>query len=149
EAVDVRLSVTADGQPLPLNLVFPSIPAGESVERRFEVEFDSPGRHQVAVALESDAIDSDNVRYLALDVPAENNILIVDGTPGGEEGLYIADALAADRSVTGFAPLIVDVDGLRRTAIDEYQSVYLVNLADLPPDALKSVDSFVTRGGGL
>jgi Aerotolerance regulator N-terminal/von Willebrand factor type A domain len=149
EAVDVRLSVTADRQALPLNLVFPAIPAGESVERRFEVEFDSPGRHQVAVALGSDALESDNVRFLALDIPTENNILIVDGTPGGEEGLYIADALAADRSVTGFAPVVMDVDGLRRTNVDQYQSVYLVNLAELPPDALKTIDSFVDSGGGL
>jgi hypothetical protein len=149
EATNVRLSVTADGQSLPLNLLFDAIPAGERVERRFEVEFDSPGRHRVAVSLESDALEPDNVRYLTLDVPLENDVLIVDGTPGGVEGLYVADALAADRSVTGYAPVVMDVDGLRRTDLSSYQSVYLLNVPELPPDALKLVDNFVTAGGAL
>lgn len=149
EATDIRLSVTADGQSLPLNLLFPVIPAAETVERRFEVEFDASGKHQVAVSLGTDSLEIDNVRYLALDVPAQNDVLIVDGTPGGEEGLYVADALAADSSVTGYAPVVMDVDGLRRADIFDYQSIYLINVADLPPDALKLVDNFVTAGGGL
>lgn len=149
EATDVRLSVTTDGQSLPLNLLFDSIPAGETVERRFEVEFETAGKHRVAVSLESDSLEADNVRFLTLDVPLENDVLIVDGTPGGDEGLYVADALAADRSVTGYAPVVLDIDGLRRTNLNEYQSLYLINVAELPPDALKLVDNFVTAGGGL
>jgi hypothetical protein len=149
EATNVRLSVTADGQSLPLNLLFEAIPAGERVERRFEVEFDTPGKHRVAVSLESDALEPDNVRYLTLDVPLENDVLIVDGTPGGVEGLYVADALAADRSVTGYAPVVMDVDGLRRTNLTGYQSIYLLNVPELPPDALKLVDNFVAGGGAL
>ena len=149
EETDVRLSVTVDGQSLPLNLIFDSIPAGETVERRFEVEFGAPGKHRVSVSLETDSLESDNIRHLTIDVPLENDVLIIDGTPGGQEGLYIADALAADRSVTGYAPVILDMDGLRRTDLSSYQSVYLVNVADLPPDALKTVDNYVTAGGGL
>src|SRR5690606_22481890 len=149
EATNVRLSVTADGQSLPLNLLFESIPAGERVERRFEVEFETAGKHRVAVSLESDSLEPDNVRYLTLDVPLENDVLIVDGTPGGVEGLYVADALAADRSVTGYAPVVMDVDGLRRTDLSGYQSIYLLNVPELPPDALKLVDSFVIAGGAL
>ena len=149
EQVDVRLSVTADGQSLPLNLLFESIPAGETVERRFEVEFDTAGKHRVSVSLESDALEPDNLRFLSIDVPPENNVLIVDGSPAGDEGRYIADALAANRSVTGYAPIILDVDGLRRANVDDYQSIYLVNVPELPPDALKLVDRFVRDGGGL
>jgi hypothetical protein len=149
EATNVRLSVTADGQSLPLNLLFDAVPAGERVERRFEVEFDTAGKHRVAVSLESDALEPDNIRYLTLDVPLENDVLIVDGTPGGEQGLYVADALAADRSVTGYAPVVMDVDGLRRTNLSAYQSLYLLNVPELPPDALKLVDNFVEAGGAL
>lgn len=149
EVNDVRLSVTADGQSLPLNLVIDRIPAGETVDQRFEVEFEAAGKHRVAVALETDALESDNLRFLAVDFPLENEVLIVDATPGNEEGLYIADALAADRSVTGYAPVIVDVDGLRRADLSGVQSVYLLNVPELPPDALKLLDEFVLSGGAL
>ncbi len=149
EATNVRLLVAADGQRLPLNLVFDTVPPGELVDRRFEVQFSSPGRHRVEVTLESDALEMDNVRYLTVDVPQENAVLIVDGVPANGESLYLADALAADRSITGYAPLIVDVEGLRRTELSTFQSVYLLNVSDLPPDALAALSQFVEVGGGL
>ncbi len=149
EREDVRLSVTADGERLPVNHVFESIPAGESVQRTFGATFAEAGKHRVEVSLEADALEADNLRHLAIDVPAENEVLIVDGTPGGDEGLFIADALAADRSVTGYAPLVDNVDGMRRRDLTPFQSIYLVNVAELPPDALKAVRDYVAAGGGL
>ncbi len=149
EREDVRLSVTADGERLPVNHVFESIPAGESVQRTFGATFAEAGKHRVEVSLEADPLEADNLRHLAIDVPAENEVLIVDGTPGGDEGLFIADALAADRSVTGYAPLVDNVDGMRRRDLTAFQSIYLVNVAELPPDALKAVQDYVAAGGGL
>ncbi len=149
EATDVRVLVAADGQRLPLNLILDVIPPGEEVERRFEVEFENAGRHRLEVSLESDSLEIDNVRHLAIDVPQENAVLIVDGAPGSDQALYLVDALAADRSVTGYAPLIVNVEGLRRTDLGPFQSLYLLNVAELPPDALVAIEQFVDAGGGL
>lgn len=149
EATDVRLSIAADGERLPMNRLFEAIPAGESVQGTFSVTFPQAGLHRVEVSLAADSLEQDNVRHLAIDVPAENEVLIVDGTPGANEGLYLADALAADRSVTGYAPVIDSVDGMRRRSLQAFQCIYLVNVAELPPDALQAVTDYVAAGGGL
>ncbi|MGE0377469.1 MAG: BatA domain-containing protein, partial [Planctomycetaceae bacterium] len=149
EAAGVRLSIAADGERLPMNRLFEAIPAGEAVQGTFGVTFPEAGKHRVEVSLEADALEQDNFRHLAIDVPAENDVLIVDGTPGGNEGLYLADALAADRSVTGYAPLVDNVDGMRRRNLETFQCIYLVNVPELPPDALKAVQDYVAAGGGL
>ncbi|MEW4526985.1 BatA domain-containing protein [Maioricimonas sp. JC845] len=149
EAEDVRLGVFVDGQQLPMNLVFPSIEAGKDVSRTFEVVFETAGNHRLHVTLESDALEADNVRYVAVEVPVNNPVLIIDGTPGGTQGLYIADALAADTSVTGYSALVQGPDYLRRNPLEKFQAIYLVNVAELPPDAVDALEKFTAAGGGL
>ncbi|MCA9024987.1 MAG: BatA domain-containing protein [Planctomycetaceae bacterium] len=149
EATDVRLSVIADGERLPLNLLFESIAAGKTEQRGFDVRFVEPGKHRIEVTLEADALEADNTRHLAINVPLENEVLIVDGSPGSEQGLFIADALAADRTVTGYAPIIDNVSGMRRRNLDAFQSIILINVSELPPDAIQAVQKFVAAGGGL
>ncbi|MBX3439305.1 MAG: BatA domain-containing protein [Planctomycetaceae bacterium] len=149
EAEGVRLSVSVDGDRLPLNRVFATVPAGESVQTSFGVTFPTAGKHAVEVGLDADALELDNIRYLAIDVPQENDVLIVDGTLGRDEAQFIADALGANRSVTGYLPLVDSVEGMRRRDLGAFQSIYLVNVSELPPDALKAVQDFVAAGGGL
>jgi uncharacterized membrane protein len=57
--------------------------------------------------------------------------------------------LAADPSITGYAPQIESVDFLRRRPLDEFQSVFLLNVSDLTPDALEPLEQFVRQGGGV
>ncbi len=149
EANDVRLSVIADGERLPLNLLFEAIAVGKTESRNFDVRFVEPGKHRIEVTLETDALETDNTRHLAIDVPLENEVLIVDGSPASEQGLFIADALAADRTVTGYAPVIDNVSGMRRRNLEPFQSIILINVDELPPDALQAVQDFVANGGGL
>ena len=148
-ATEVRLSVFQDGQKLPMTLTFDKIEAGESVEREFDLVFESPKKHDVRVSLEGDSLSEDNSRLLALETSAVHKVLIVDGDPSGDEGSYVVDALAADPRITGFSPQIETVDYLRRRPIDEFQAIYLLNVADLPADALAPLEKYVAAGGGL
>ncbi len=148
-AIEVRLSVFQDGQKLPMTLTFDKIEAGESVEREFDLVFETPKKHDVRVSLEGDPLSEDNSRLLALETSAVHKVLIVDGDPSGDEGSYVVDALAADPRITGFAPQIETVDYLRRRPIDEFQAIYLLNVADLPADALDPLEKYVAAGGGL
>lgn len=148
-ASEVRLSVFQDSQKLPLTLTFDKIEAGESAEREFDLVFDTPKKHDVRVSLEGDSLSEDNSRLLALETSAVHKVLIVDGDPSGDEGSYVVDALAADPRITGFSPQIETVDFLRRRPIDEFQAIYLLNVADLPADALDPLEKFVAAGGGL
>ncbi len=149
EARNVEVAIFADGVRLPMSRSFQVIPAGEEVHDAFPVTFDRAGHHRLSVVLEGDTLELDNTRYVAVDIPVENPILIIDGTPGGDEGQYIADALAADRSVTGYAPEIASLDILRRTSLDKYLLVYLINVPEIPPDGIDALQRYVSAGGGL
>ncbi|MBL8851918.1 MAG: BatA and WFA domain-containing protein [Planctomycetaceae bacterium] len=149
EAQNVRVLLSVDGRALPRNLVFDSIPAGEQAARSFEIRFDTAGSHRVTTSLEADSLEPDNVRHLAVSVPTENPVLVIDGTPGQEQGAYIADALAADKAVTGYAPFVAAPDYLRQTSLDQYRLVYLVNVAELPADDVASLEQYVANGGGV
>lgn len=149
EVSGAKLSVSIDGQALNRREPLPPLPAGESREVAFDVDFASSGLHRVEVMLEADALEADNIRRLAVDVPQANPVLIVDGTPGAIQGLYVADALAADQSVTGYAVTIDGPEGLRQRVLSEYALIYMLNVPELAPDATEAVRKYVRAGGGL
>ncbi len=149
EATTAKLAVSIDGQALNRREVLPPIPAGETREVTFDVDFSTSGLHRVEVSLEADSIEADNIRRLAVDVPQANPVLVIDGTAGAVQGLYVADALAADQSVTGYAVTIDGPEGLRKRNLAEFALVYLVNVPELPPDATEAVRKYVREGGGL
>ncbi len=145
----VRVAMSVDGRPVPKNIVFDSVEAGAEVTRQFELSFDSAGAHRLAVSLESDSLEQDNMRYLAVQVPDSNPVLIIDGTPNWEQGQYIADALAADRSITGYTATLDGPDYLRKFPLDGFHVIYMVNVAELQPDGLDALEKYVAGGGGL
>lgn len=149
EARDVRVALAVDGRALPKHLVFDSIPSGEETTQTFEVRFPEAGPHRLSAALTADPLDPDNVRYLGVLVPGENPVLVIDGSTGQEQGAYLADALAADKSVTGYAPFVAAPDYLRQTSLDQFQFVYLVNVPELPADDIAALEGYVAHGGGL
>ena len=149
EAATAKLAVAIDGQALNRREPLPPIPAGESREVTFDVDFPTSGLHRVEVSLDADSLEADNIRRLAVDVPQANPVMVIDGTAGAVQGLYVADALAADQSVTGYAVTIDGPEGLRKRNLAEFALVYLINVPELPPDATEAVRKYVREGGGL
>ncbi|WP_437206459.1 BatA domain-containing protein [Planctomicrobium sp. SH664] len=149
EAADIRASVLIDGVRLPRTIDFQTIAPGQESVKTFDVVFDTAQPHQVRLTIGDDALEVDNQRFLAVDVPADNPVLIVDGSPGAEQAQYIADALAADKSITGFAPEIRSPEDLRRIPLDHYHLIYLINVPQLEPDAVAALEKEVRAGAGL
>jgi hypothetical protein len=148
-AKDVRLSVYLDGRKLPTTEIIETLEADREATREFDVLFAGTGAHDVRVELPADSLDQDNQRFLALSLPDANPVLVIDGNPAGSEAFYLADALAPAPGLTGFAPSIETAEYLRRRPIDRFQSVFLLNVAELPPESLRTLEQFVTAGGGL
>ena len=148
-AQDVRLSVLSDGNKLPLSIVFNKIEPGADIVKEFDVVFNRPGKHTVEVSLEQDALSDDNSRFLVADIANTHPILIVDGDPLAVEATYVADALAASPGLTGFAPLVESVDYLRKHPLEQFQCIYLINVPELPADAIEPLEEYVRGGGGL
>ncbi len=148
-AENVRAEVFINGEKLPRTVDFQTVPAGKQVQKTFDVVFETAQIHEVKLSIGEDALDVDNQRFLAVDVPVENPVLLVDGSPGTEQALYIADALAADQSVTGFAPTIRTPEDLRKIPLEGYHLIYLINIPELAPDAVSALEKYVGEGGGL
>lgn len=148
-AEDVRVSAFVDQNKLPMSIVFDKIEAGSEITQDFDVVFNKPGLHQVNVSLTNDALEGDNDRYMAINVKPSNPVLIVDGNPSGNEWMYIQTAIAPDAFTTGFAPSVENVDYLRRHPLNQFKNIYLLNIAELPLDAIDALENFVSEGGGL
>ena len=150
---DVRLTAAADGQRLPLTIEFPAIEPGQSVQQDFYTVFEQADRHDLSVSLQPDSLDQDNTRYVALDVPPEIPVLVIDGTPGRTQGQYvveaIADAVGQERVLTGVAAVLESPDYLRKFPLDGFQSILLINVPQLPEDGVVALERYVADGGGV
>lgn len=149
DAEDVRADLFIDGSRLPRTIDFQTIPAGEEMTRTFDVIFQTPEAHAVKLTIREDSLEADNQRFLAVDVPEDNPVLIIDGSPSTEQAFYVADALAANKSVTGFATSVQTPEDLRRTPLENFDLIYLINVPELAPDAVAALEDYVKSGGGL
>ncbi len=148
-ATDVRLSIFDNNEKLPASVVFEKIDPQTEVTHDFEVRLSTPITHRLRVSLDADSLLEDNVRTLAIDVPRTVPVLIVDGDPAGEDGSYIADAIAADPKATGYGATIENVEYLRRRPLDGFACIYLLNVPELPADSIDALEKYVAAGGGL
>jgi hypothetical protein len=148
-ATDVRLALFDNGDKIPVSVVFEKIDAQSEVTHEVDVRLATSGRHKLRVAIDADSLVEDNARFLAVDVPKAVPVLIIDGNPSGDDGSYVADALAADPKSTGFAPVIENVEFLRRRPLDDFRAIFLLNVPEIPADGLDSLEKYVAAGGGL
>src|SRR5260221_160755 len=104
-ARDVRLTVMVDGQKRPVTETIGHIDGGKERTIEFDEQFSTIGPHEVQVSLPADALEQDNTRFLSIDVPDANPVLIISGSDD-TESFYLYDALGADTKKTGFAPTL-------------------------------------------
>jgi hypothetical protein len=114
------------------------------------VQFASTGGHWLAAALSTDAVDLDNRRYFACDLPAAQPVLIIDGSRDGREGRQLSLALAPGGNTrTGWQPhvepssFLADLDRL-----NEQAAVCLLDVPRLADDELSALEGYVRGGGG-
>ncbi len=148
-AENVAVRVLVDGEPIPQAITIPKINPGETITESFEVTLTTPGEHALAVQIPADALDADNFRYLTLNVPQTQRVLIADGSDATSESQYIADAISADPSITGIEVVIVRAEDLRDQELSQFSAVYLLNVPRLPAEALTLLSDYVKRGGGI
>src|SRR5258705_42905 len=78
----VTVQLEQDGDALP-SLVLDDIPARDEITHKFRVQFAGIGGHSLTASLGADAVDIDNRRYFACDLPAARPVVIVDGSKDG------------------------------------------------------------------
>ncbi len=148
-ATNVRAALSDDGVKLPVSAVFDLIEPGQTAYVEVDIRLLTPQRHRLAASLDADVLAEDNIRYLGVDVSNTLPVLLIDGDIEGAGATYLSDALAADPASTGVGITLDRPDGLRRRRLDDFRVIYLINVPDLPADALAAVEAYVRKGGGL
>ncbi len=129
---------------------FADVPAGGASRKQLSYAFGAGGPAAVRVALPEDALREDDARALALVVPREVKVLVVDGAPSPvryrDEAYFVESALASPASPV--RPTLVDAEALPREDLSRFDVVFLLNVRSA---AAKRDDlvRFVERGGGL
>lgn len=146
----VTVQLEQDGDALPA-LVLDDIPPRDEITHKFRVQFAGIGGHSLTASLPTDAVDIDNRRYFACDLPAARPVLIIDGSKDGRGGHQLSLALAPGGNTrTGWQPhvepptFLVDTEKLNQQA-----AVYLLDVPRLAEDELKALENYVQRGGGV
>jgi hypothetical protein len=149
-AAAVTVAVEQDGARLPV-VEFDDVPAGESVARRFRATFAEAGPHQLQASIESDAIEADNRRYFAAQIPAAFPVLVIDGSPERDDGYFLSNALSpGGRPLAGWTPQTEPVSFLRKhEALADFAVICLLDVPRIDEAEVEALESYVKSGGGL
>src|SRR6478735_8705077 len=146
----VTVQLEQDGDALPA-LVLDDIPARDEITHKFRVQFAGIGGHSLTASLGADAVEVDNRRYFACDLPAARPVLIVDGSKDGRGGYQLSLALAPGGNTrTGWQPHVEPPSFLADAEkVNQQAAVYLLDVPHLADDELTSLESYVRNGGGV
>ena len=146
----VTVQLEQDGDALPA-LVLDDIAPRDEVSHKFRVQFAGTGAHALTASLGADAVQVDNRRFFACDLPAARPVLIIDGSTDGRGSHQLSLALAPGGNTrTGWQPhtepasFLADVERLNQQA-----AVFLLDVPRLADDELAGLEAYVRSGGGV
>jgi hypothetical protein len=129
---------------------FTDLPAAGTVKKTFSYAFPQGGPAVLQVALPGDALAEDDARALALVVPREVKVLVVDGSPSPvryrDEAYFVESALASPASPV--RPTLVDAEAFPAQDLARFDVVFLLNVRN-PAAKAADLARFVDAGGGL
>jgi hypothetical protein len=129
---------------------FADVPAGGAVRKTFSHAFAAGGPAVVQVTVPGDALAEDDARVLAVIVPREVRVLVVDGAPSPvryrDEAYFVESALASPASPV--LPTVVDAEALATQDLSRFDVVFLLNVRS-PAAKAADLARFVEAGGGL
>lgn len=123
-----------------------SLPPGRSQTVDFDFKLDNPGFHSGYVEIGYDDFGLDNKRYFSMQIPERINLLAVSQAESDLDftGLALNREEAGQIRYQGIA-----VAELLRKNLSEYDVILLQDIKSLDPAREKSLESFVSGGGGL
>ena len=146
----VDLIAELDRQAIPVPDRLPAAEPGETVAVSFDVQFDEPGRHEVAVSLPGGAGDglAEDDRFVRpVRVLPRVPVLAIDGAADLAGATAIRRVF--DPELTGRTVRVGGPDLLRKEDLTQFTTVYVLNVPRLPPDAVGPLGRYVRGGGGL
>ncbi len=157
EARDVRVGINVDNDPAGDEFTIPALAAGASKSVSLFTKLRTEGFHSVTARIPEDRLHADDKRTIVVRGIKEVRVLLVDGEPSDEprasETYFLRNALvpvsaevAADYFVKAST---ITAPELSQARLDDYDAVILANVADCSETALKAMEQYLRRGGGL
>ena len=148
QSTGLRATVLLNGEPLPIRILVPDIEANSDMVLAHDITFDAPGLQDVEVRLEEDALQADNRRFVSVEVTENRRVLVVDDGARQSDSRYVSLAIS-DPELTGVAAEVRTGDALTSTKLADYDSIYLLDVGELPADAVEALRRYVMEGGGI
>lgn len=145
----LRATVLVDGRDLPGRVQIPDLEPESEQEVSHDLSFSDPGRHLVEFRLEDDSLLEDNRRQLAVHAASERRVLIVDDQGRQEDARFVTAAFSSAPQLTGIATDLRTSEVLTSSSLQPYDCIYLLNVRELPADAVRLLADYVKQGGGL
>ena len=142
-------SLTVDGAVRPVML--PTLPAGATTDVPISLSLNDPGQHVLKLSLADDALPGDNVRYLAVNVRANLDMLLIDGrlgtAPFESAGDFLQLAVTAGQEIWHVNHLADSDPQSAHPPIADVAAI--VDAASLTPAAIAEYEKRVNAGMGL
>jgi hypothetical protein len=155
ERKNLRVTIKVNGEERPEgSLTMLSVPPGRT-STTFQVAFNKLGFQTVTAQLEltdkEDGLPSDNLRYAVIEVRRQVPVLVIDGntSAGDKPGSDLFHVRTLLTSARGFDVVKGTRSDLERPNLDQYPSIYLLNVAELTDNALKNLENYASGGGGV
>lgn len=145
----LKATVLVDGRELPGRVQIPDLEPESEREVSHDLAFGDAGRHVVEIRLEDDSLVEDNRRQLAVNAASERRVLLVDDDGQQEDAGYVAAALSSAPRLTGIVADRRTSEAITSGSLEPYDCIYLMNVRELPADAVQLLEEYVRRGGGL
>lgn len=126
---------------------------GETVSRQVQVVFGMPGSHVIEASLEDDSLAQDNRRWCALEIKANQKVLLIDDDVEQKNAFFLQTVVNPDpRLSTGMEVEIADSVYLRDTTpafLSDFDVIVLLDVGRLDAQSVSALESYCAAGGGI
>jgi hypothetical protein len=153
ERKNVRVTVKVNGvERLEGSVPLPSVPPGRT-QGSFQIALTQPGFQEITANLEDEeaGLEADNTRYAVVEVRRQVPILVIDGDPvnGDKPGGDTYHLRALFGSARGYEVIRGGTAELERPRLDQFPSIYLLNVRELNARARQNLEEYAREGGGV
>ena len=157
EARDIRVSLSADGEPSCDEFTIDLIPPGASRSVSLFDKLRSEGFHSMTARLPADRLPADDYRTLAVRAIKEVRVLLVDGEAASEtresDTYFLHNALVPVPPELAPEYFIktatITAAEMAQARFDDFDAIILANVPDLSENTARGLEQYLRRGGGL
>ncbi len=140
-----RIDLTVDGQRVGEQFI--DLELGGRASASFAVTLNVAGDHLLQAMIGDDGLMVDNQRWLSVPVRDATRVLCVQGQP--HAGEYVALALQSADESQGLRAEVTSEHAILERTLQEYECIFLCNIARFTPDEARRLQHYVEQGGGL